>query len=191
MKTRRAVSLEVLLSLMLTISTSVPAQSGRRLKAVPAPPPPPVEEPANSKAKPEQAPEAPPVTAEKKQDYVCTDDGTLARVLDPETDKEQVYTQKQVDTKATILTKPRPSYTREARRVRVQGFVILRVVLSSAGKIGRIRVVRGLPAGLTESGIRAACKIQFQPAVKDGQLVSQSIQVEYVFRLSDSSILRP
>ena len=44
-----------------------------------------------------------------------------------------------------------PRYTEEARRVGVQGVVILKLLLSASGDIDRIRVVRRLPYGLTES----------------------------------------
>jgi TonB family protein len=165
------------------------SQSGRRIKES-KPSPPAVEEPTKESPPPEQN-DNPPITAEKNQEYMCTDDGTLARILDTDTGKEKVFTSKQVDTKATILSKPAPSYSREARRAGIRGYVILKVVLSSTGKIGRIKVLRGLPFGLTENGIRAACKIKFQPAVKDGQPVSQTLQVDYAFSLSHSPIFRP
>jgi hypothetical protein len=51
--------------------------------------------------------------------------------------------------------------------------------------------LRGLPFGLTESAIRAACKLEFKPAIKDGQSVSQWVTAEYVFRLPDSRLFRP
>ncbi len=180
MKFRRK-ALVVIPGLILLAGASALAQSGRRLKVVPPPPPPPVAEPADTKTQNQD--EVPPVTAQKSEVYACSDDKTLTRVLDPDANKEQTFTMKQVDTSAKILKRPPPSYTREARSAGVQGYVILRVVLSSNGKIGQIRVLRGLPAGLTESGIRAACKIQFEPALKDGKTVSQSVQVEYSFRL--------
>ena len=90
-----------------------------------------------------------------------------------------------------MTAKPKPSYTKEARRIGVQGFVTLRVLLSASGKISRVRVVKGLRAGLTENAIRAACKMEFKPAIKDGQRVSQWITAEYIFRLADSSIFAP
>ncbi len=189
MKAQR-VFLAVLLSLVFVTTLTAGEQSGRKLKVVTAPPPP-VGEQSTETEKKRQQDGAPPVAAEKSEVYVCSDDKTLARVLDPEAGKEQTYTMKQVDTPARILTRPAPSYTREARRAGIQGYVILRVVLSSGGKIGRIKVLRGLPLGLTESGIRAACKIKFQPAVKDSLPVSQSLQVEYTFSLSHSPIFRP
>jgi len=114
----------------------------------------------------------------------------LARILDKQTDVSNVFGPKAVDVRAEITDRPKPSYTREASRAGIQGYVILKVVLTSAGGIDRIRVVRRLPYGLTENAMRVACKIKFKPAMKDGQPVSQWVDVEYTFRLADSSIYR-
>jgi TonB family protein len=135
--------------------------------------------------------EAPPVTAERNQDYRCVLDGGLERILEPEKVKETIVSAKEADSRAEMTAKPKPSYTKEARRIGVQGFVTLKVLLSASGKISRVRVVKGLRAGLTENAIRAACKIEFKPAMKNGQPVSQWVTAEYVFRLADSSIFAP
>ena len=126
---------------------------------------------------------------EKFHDYRCGKDGSHARIFDIETD--DVFSAKMVDTRVVFRSKPRPGYTLEARRKRKQGFVILKVALSSLGTISRVRVLRGLPFGLTESAIKAACKLEFKPAIKDGQSVSQWVTAEYVFRLPDSRLFRP
>lgn len=131
------------------------------------------------------------MSAEKNQEYRCTDDGSLARILEPDDNTELVVSAKEVDVRATIKAKPKPAYTKEARRNGIQGFVILKVLLSARAKIARVRVVKGLPAGLTENAIRAACKMEFKPAMKNGQPVSQWVTAEYVFRLADSSIFTP
>jgi TonB family protein len=179
----------ILVSILLG-SALVSPQSGRRAREIKVPPP--VEqEKTEAKQKPASQDEAPPVTAEKNQDYRCTDDGSLARILDNEVTGERVVSTKEADARAVITAKPKPSYTKEARRNGVQGFVTLKVLLSGDGKISRVRVVKGLPAGLTENAIRAACKIDFKPAMKDGQPVSQWVIAEYVFRLAESSIFTP
>jgi periplasmic protein TonB len=180
-------SLRAALILILIFGTSAFAQSGRRTAPASAPTPTPTPE-----AKPSPTPSLPPrsqVTAEKDQDYRCTDDGTLAHLLDH--DQIVGFTSKEVDVKAEIIEKPEPSYTREARRGGVQGVVILKVLLLPDGKIGRVRVVRRLPYGLTENAIRAACEIKFKPASKAGQPVPQWVAVEYGFRLANSSIFGP
>lgn len=175
------------LILIILFSASAFAQSGRRTVPPPAPTPTPTPE-----AKPSPTPSLPSrsyVTAEKDEDYRCTDDGTLAHLLD----KDQVtgFSPKEVDVKAQITERPEPGYTREARRVGVQGMVVLKVLLLGDGKLDRVRVVRRLPYGLTENAIRAACEIKFKPAIKAGQPVSQWVTLEYAFRLANSSIFGP
>lgn len=165
-------------------------QSGRRAKEIKAPVPLPAEEANQPKPKPQQK-DPPLVRAQRNEDYRCTDDGTLARILDPDDAEEPVLSSKKVDSKVVITSKPPPSYTKEARRNGVQGIVSLKLLMSADGKISRIRVVKGLPGGLTENAIRAACKIKFRPATKDGNAVAQWVVAEYVFRLADSSIFGP
>ena len=126
----------------------------------------------------------------KHTDYRCSKDGHH-RISETEIETEPVLSSKMVDTRAVFHAKPKPGYTLEARRNRKQGFVILKVALSATGTISRVRVLRGLPFGLTESAIKAACKLQFKPAMKDGQSVSQWVTAEYVFRLPDSRLFRP
>ncbi len=178
-----------LLLAMTLFSCSIHAQSGRKAPKTISPPPPPVEE-TKPAATTKPADEPLPVTAEKNEEYRCTNDGTLARVIDKPSEDESIFTSKTVDVRAVVTDKPRPSYTREANRAGVQGYVILRVLLTSGGEIGRIRVVRKLSYGLTENAIRVACKIKFKPAMKDGKQVSQWLDVEYAFKLGDASIYR-
>jgi TonB family protein len=175
--------------LLLAVSSSIYSQSGRRAREVKAPVTPPAEvsEPTPTPA----MQEPPPVTAEKNEDYRCTEDGTLARILDSDDIGEEALTAKDVDVRAVITSKPKPSYTREARRLGIQGFVTLRVLLSSRSKIDRVRIIKGLRAGLTENAMRAACRMEFKPATKGGQPVAQWLTAEYVFRLADSSIFTP
>jgi TonB family protein len=127
---------------------------------------------------------------EKPNDYRCGKDGNHMRILDSD-EMDDVFSAKMVDTRVVFRSKPKPGYTLEARRKRKQGFVILKVALSSIGTISRVRVLRGLPFGLTESAIKAACKLEFKPAIKDGLSVSQWVTAEYVFRLPDSRLFRP
>jgi len=175
---------------ILVFSLAVAAQSGRRATTIKVPVPAPAPEVEENKPKPREN-EPPPVTAEKNQDYRCSEDGSLDRILDTEDIGEFVVSGKEADTRAVITGKPKPTYTKEARRNGIQGFVTLKVLLSGRGKVARIRIVKGLPAGLTENAIRAACKIEFKPAMKAGQPVAEWVTAEYVFRLADSSIFTP
>jgi len=184
---------------ILLLSTVAHSQSGRRSSQIKVVvPPPPVEEaPAASTVKKETEAAVPAsVTAERNQDYQCSEDGTLDRILDPaeggsDQTGERILSAKETDSRVVITSKPQPAYTKEARRNGIQGFVALKVLLSGNGRVSRIRVVKRLPAGLTETAIVAACKMKFKPALKDGEPVSQWVTAEYAFRLADSSIFRP
>ena len=96
---------------------------------------------------------------------------------------DTIYTGKEVSRKAKITKITEPLYTDEARAKRVQGTVILTAVFCSNGKVTDIQVVEGLPHGLTERAIETTRLIQFEPAAKDGQAVSQHFRREVTFRL--------
>lgn len=96
---------------------------------------------------------------------------------------ETAYTGREVDKKAKLQSYPPPEQpdTEKARAIR--GTVILKVVFTADGRVTNIRVVQGLPYGLTERAIEAAKKIKFIPATKDGKAVSMWMQLEYNFNL--------
>jgi TonB family protein len=85
---------------------------------------------------------------------------------------------------AEITFKPRPIYTDEGRRLKVEGEVLLEVVFTATGQIRIQRVVQGLGHGLDESAIKAAEKIQFKPALKDGQPSDFQAVLHIVFQLA-------
>jgi TonB family protein len=97
--------------------------------------------------------------------------------------EKQVFSPREVTQKALILSRPEPLYTESARANLISGTVVLRAILSSTGTVTDIKVVSGLPYGLTERAVEAAQEIKFNPAIKDGRRVSQYIQIEYNFHL--------
>ncbi len=97
--------------------------------------------------------------------------------------RKNVFTGKNVEVKARVLSKPEPSYTEQARQRQVEGTVVLRGVFSADGTVKYLLVIQSLPFGLTEQSLAAARKIKFVPATKDGRPVSTYIQLEYNFNL--------
>jgi TonB family protein len=85
---------------------------------------------------------------------------------------------------AEITYKPRPVYTEEGRQLKVEGEVLLDVVFSASGQLRVVRVVQGLGHGLDESAIRAAEKIQYKPALKDGRPADFEAVLHIVFQLA-------
>lgn len=85
---------------------------------------------------------------------------------------------------AEILSKPAPAYTEEARKLRVEGEVLLEVVLGASGQLRVLRVVRGLGHGLDENAIRAAEQIRFKPASQNGQATDSTAVLHIIFQLA-------
>jgi TonB family protein len=98
-------------------------------------------------------------------------------------DYSRVFSPKEVNVKARILSRPEPQYPEEARAKQVSGTVVLRGVFRADGQVTDIRVISGLPYGINERAIDAAKQIRFTPAMKNGRAVSQYIQIEYNFNL--------
>ena len=90
---------------------------------------------------------------------------------------ETVYRGSEVTRRARVNSKPEPEYARSG----VYGVVVLRAVLSATGKVTNIQVTKPLSEALTDAAIKAARKIKFEPAIKDGRYVSTSVQLEYNF----------
>jgi TonB family protein len=87
-------------------------------------------------------------------------------------------------TPAEIIFKPTPAYTEEARRLRIEGEVLLEVVFEASGKLQVVRVVRGLGHGLDENAVRAAEQIRFKPALREGQPADSTATLHIIFQLA-------
>jgi len=85
---------------------------------------------------------------------------------------------------AEIVSKPTPVYTDEARKLHIEGEVLLEVVFESSGRLRIVRVVRGLGYGLDEAATRAAEQIRFKPALRDGQPADSTAVLHIVFQLA-------
>jgi TonB family protein len=85
---------------------------------------------------------------------------------------------------AEITYKPRPVYTDEGRQLKIEGEVLLEVVFAATGQIRIVRVVQGLGHGLDESAVHAAERIQFKPALKNGQPADFEAVLHIVFQLA-------
>lgn len=88
-----------------------------------------------------------------------------------------------VDTQPVLLNRPRPNYTEEARKNKIQGSVLVEVVIGTDGAVKQVRVIRGLPDGLTENAIQAAYQLRFRPAMRSGQPVQTRKRVTLDFNL--------
>jgi TonB family protein len=82
-----------------------------------------------------------------------------------------------------LIFSPDPEYSEKARRTRLQGLVVLSVVVDPKGRAQDIRVIRSLGGGLDEKAIEAVRAWKFSPATKDGVAVAVKVKLEVAFHL--------
>ncbi len=79
---------------------------------------------------------------------------------------------------------PNPAFSDEARKAKLQGSVLLRLVVTRDGRADRIRVVKSLGFGLDEKALEAVRAWRFKPARDpSGKFVPTWVTVEMTFRL--------
>jgi TonB family protein len=87
-------------------------------------------------------------------------------------------------TNIELISKPPVRYTAEARQLKVQGDVILRVTFLANGQVSVQSVLRGLGHGLDEEAQRVAQQIRFRPATRDGHAVDTTTNITITFQLA-------
>ena len=77
----------------------------------------------------------------------------------------------------------RPDYTEEARRRAISGEVVLEIIVRSDGRVGAVKVLQGLGAGLDQRAVDAVRQWRFSPARRLGTPVDVLVEVAVEFRL--------
>jgi TonB family protein len=89
-----------------------------------------------------------------------------------------------VSTALEVLSKPPVQYTAEARQLKIEGDVVLRVTFLASGQVVVQNVVHGLGHGLDEEARRVAQQIHFRPATRDGRPVDVTTTITITFQLA-------
>jgi TonB family protein len=84
-----------------------------------------------------------------------------------------------------LLQEVKPNYTAEAMRARVEGLVMLEIVVLPDGSVGRVSVVRSLDDrfGLDQEAINAVRRWRFDPGRRLGKAIAVRVGVELSFNL--------
>lgn len=85
-----------------------------------------------------------------------------------------------------LIRDVKPQYTSEAMKAKIQGAVLLEVIVNTDGTVGNVKVVRSLDAihGLDEQAINAAKAWRFAPGSRDGAPVPVLVTIEMAFTLA-------
>jgi TonB family protein len=82
-----------------------------------------------------------------------------------------------------LVSKVEPKYSEEARRDRLEGTVVLSVVVGSDGVAHNVHVMQSLRPDLDQKAIEAVLQWRFSPGLKDGKPVNEFATIEVNFRL--------
>ncbi len=86
-------------------------------------------------------------------------------------------------TKPVATFAPEPEYSDEGRRARLQGTVIVELVVDANGTTRNFKVIQSLGLGLDEEALKAVAKWRFKPGTKDGKPVAVLADVYLGFHL--------
>lgn len=110
--------------------------------------------------------------------------GFAASTPAPEAQSRRSAASASPTTPVEILAKPKPNYTDEGRKLKVEGEVRLEVLFTATGEVQVIRVLQGLGHGLDEQAVRAAQQMKFKPAQREGKAVDSRATLHIVFQLA-------
>jgi TonB family protein len=86
-------------------------------------------------------------------------------------------------TQPVAIYSPEPEFSEEGRKARLQGTVVITLVVDAAGKPRNLKVVRSLGLGLDEEALKAVAQWRFKPGTKNGKPVAVSATVHAIFHL--------
>ena len=135
----------------------------RPASAVAAPAPSPTVPPSTQTSPPEKSAPAPVDPAEKDPPAKSSED---------EECPSPIYTRSGVTQTAFMKEQLQVPYTADALQNKVEGKIVLKLIVCSNGRVSDVTIDEPLPFGLTERAIEAIRKVRFQPALLGTQPVS-------------------
>jgi TonB family protein len=102
----------------------------------------------------------------------------------PQNSSEAVYGQYDPGiTRVKALYQPNPEYSDRAARKKIQGNVLLSIVVTAEGTVRDPQVTRSLDKDLDKNAVECVKKWKFEPATKDGKAVASHVAVEVSFHV--------
>ncbi len=82
-----------------------------------------------------------------------------------------------------LVSHREPQYDEDSRRRKIEGHVLLYVIIDQNGSASDLRVFRSLTPGLDAQAIKSVRQWRFTPAMKNGQPVAIAVTIDVNFRL--------
>jgi len=78
---------------------------------------------------------------------------------------------------------PEPEYDNQARKKKIQGTVVLSMIVTKEGRTADIEVTKTLTPGLDKQAVKAVSQWTFEPVIEDGKPCPFKTAVEVDFKL--------
>ena len=92
----------------------------------------------------------------------------------------KIYSPKEVTRQAKLTTPLAIKITEEARSHALNGRIEIEAVMCRDGRVTDVRVIKGLPWGMTENAVLVVSNLSFTPAELNLHSVSQWMQFEFI-----------
>ena len=107
-----------------------------------------------------------------------------AQQVAPQNPSEIVYTHTEKGmTAPKAVYQPSPEYADGPRRKKIQGAVLVSMIVNADGKVRDTQVLHGLDKDLDQKALECVNQWKFEPATKDGQPVAMRLIVQVNFHL--------
>jgi protein TonB len=88
------------------------------------------------------------------------------------------------DAPPTLVKYSQPEYPESARKARLEGDVVVRVLVAVDGTVEEAEVLRSSDPAFDRAALLAAGRLQFTPASLEGEDVRSVVAVPFAFRLN-------
>jgi protein TonB len=82
-----------------------------------------------------------------------------------------------------VLVEVKAQYPAEARKLGLEGQVVLRVTVDATGKVSSAKVIKGIGNGFDESALEAMRRFKFKPGIDAGEAIITEITYTMTFLL--------
>jgi periplasmic protein TonB len=83
-----------------------------------------------------------------------------------------------------VVDRAEPVYTEAARRAKITGTVIVEAIIDKQGNVDNVKLVKGLPGGLSEQAMSAVRRWKFRPGTQNGVAVDTIFNLTVQFTLN-------
>ena len=78
---------------------------------------------------------------------------------------------------------PDPEYSEKARKKKINGTVVVAMIVTQEGRVRDVKIAKSLDAGLDKQALAAVRTWKFKPAYRNRVPVPVRVMIEVVFRL--------